>query len=225
MKILSLVYMKFIHFVTFLSFFHWKIVVNSSVPEFSAHLSTLDGPCQSGSSVEYSDYCSFQCDTGYILEGASSATCLESGGLSSSLPTCTSSYLYRELRTYETLQLYNYNNHKLQTSHWWSTSRQSFATLVFFFLSLFPCLLLSLLSVVTCSLPAFSSALSSSDTDCVAESQIDYSTVCTFQCDTGYDLVGDTSVTCEASGQLSTSLPTCQSKSTLYKASTHSGVK
>ena len=71
--------------------------------------------------------------------------------------------------------------------------------------------------VVTCSLPEFPSALSSPDTDCIAESQIDYDTTCTFQCDTGYTLVGDASTVCEETGDLSTSVPSCQSKHFYFK--------
>lgn len=74
------------------------------------------------------------------------------------------------------------------------------------------CVYLCLIAVVTCSLPTdFPSHLHSVEDHCAAGSAIDYSTTCSFACDTGYNLFGSTSLSCTESGAISTDLPNCTS--------------
>ena len=45
---------------------------------------------------------------------------------------------------------------------------------------------------------------------CLPDSPVDPDTVCEFECDPGYDLIGSSQVTCLADGQLSNDLPVCR---------------
>ncbi|XP_041475004.1 uncharacterized protein LOC121423655 isoform X2 [Lytechinus variegatus] len=129
-------------------------VVSCSIPELPSHSSTMTSQCNGGQSINYTQTCSFSCDTGYNLVGSSSVTCLANSSLSDSLPTC---------------------------------------------------------EIVTCSIPMFPANLTTPNTtQCGEEMVIDYNTLCMYECQPGYDLIGNTSIGCQANGELSADLPTCQ---------------
>nr|XP_054764800.1 E-selectin-like isoform X1 [Lytechinus pictus] len=128
-------------------------VVSCSIPEFPSRLSSMTSQCNGGQSINYTQTCSFSCDTGYNLVGSSSVTCLANSSLSDSLPTC---------------------------------------------------------EIVTCSIPMFPANLTTPNTQCGEEMMIDYNTMCMYECQQGYDLIGNASIGCQANGELSTDLPTCQ---------------
>ena len=62
-------------------------------------------------------------------------------------------------------------------------------------------------AVVTCDIPAFPTNINSS---CGENSLISYGTQCLFGCEPGYELQGESTLTCLASGSLSSDLPTCE---------------
>ena len=75
------------------------------------------------------------------------------------------------------------------------------------------CTSVSHVTVVTCSVPAvLPPNLSPLNSECPSGSTIDYNTTCAFACDTGYNTVDPTSVSCTESGALSPDLPACTGK-------------
>ena len=73
--------------------------------------------------------------------------------------------------------------------------------------------ILIVLAVVTCSIPAFPANLTTDNTQCGTEMRRNYNTSCMYECQPGYDLIGNSSVMCQASGALSADLPTCEGMS------------
>ncbi|XP_030851587.1 E-selectin-like [Strongylocentrotus purpuratus] len=67
--------------------------------------------------------------------------------------------------------------------------------------------------IVTCNIPAFPANLTTDNSQCGTEMRRDYNTSCTYECQPGYDLIGNSSVKCQASGALSADLPTCEGMS------------
>ncbi|XP_030851544.1 E-selectin-like [Strongylocentrotus purpuratus] len=67
--------------------------------------------------------------------------------------------------------------------------------------------------IVTCNIPAFPANLTTDNTQCGTEMMIDYNTSCMYECQPGYDIIGNSSVNCQASGALSADLPTCEGMS------------
>eukprot|EP00057_Strongylocentrotus_purpuratus_P025710 XP_011680184.1 PREDICTED: probable G-protein coupled receptor 112 [Strongylocentrotus purpuratus] len=64
--------------------------------------------------------------------------------------------------------------------------------------------------IVTCNIPAFPANLTTDNTQCGTEMMIDYNISCMYECQPGYDIIGNSSVICQASGALSADLPTCE---------------
>ncbi|XP_072172466.1 sushi, von Willebrand factor type A, EGF and pentraxin domain-containing protein 1-like [Diadema setosum] len=188
-------------------------VVTCTVPVLSLDLESPTEACSQGSIVEYNSTCEFRCGVGYNLVGSSSVTCQASGDLTA-LPTCqavtcTVGEFPAQLGSPTTGCVsggtVNFN-----------TTCQFVCSVGYYLVgsSLATCLSdgsLSLPScqVVTCTVPVLSPGLESPTEACSQGSIVEYNTTCEFRCGAGYNLVGSSSVTCQASGDL-TALPTCQ---------------
>ncbi|XP_041472545.1 sushi, von Willebrand factor type A, EGF and pentraxin domain-containing protein 1-like [Lytechinus variegatus] len=194
-------------------------IVSCSIPALPLRLSSMTSQCNGGQSINYTQTCSFSCDTGYNLVGSSSLTCLANSSLSDSLPTC-------EIETCGVPQLLS----PLSTSCpmgqqvAYNTSCE-FSCENGYTLQGMPSLTclasgnfsdeIPTCQIATCPLPGvFPQELSS--VDCDAGSSIDFNSMCTFECSEGYDLVGSSTITCQNNGQVSPSIPTCSGKLNPY---------
>ena len=65
-------------------------------------------------------------------------------------------------------------------------------------------------TVVTCPIPTFPPKLLTTELFCLNE-DVPYNTTCQFACDVGYNLTGDSSVTCLEDSSSSASFPSCKS--------------
>ena len=64
---------------------------------------------------------------------------------------------------------------------------------------------------VTCSIPDdFPSHVSPMNNECSSGSTVEYNTICSFACDTGYRSSDSTLISCTKSGALSADLPNCE---------------
>ncbi|XP_030851781.1 P-selectin-like [Strongylocentrotus purpuratus] len=196
-------------------------VVTCSIPDaLPSHLSSLNNGCTSSSTIEYGTTCSFACDTGYSTSDSTSISCTESGALSDDLPNCE--VVTCSIPDALPSHLSSLNNDCTSGSTIEYDSTCSFACDIGYNTSdstSISCTENGALStdlpnctVVTCSLPTdFPSHLRSVEDHCAAGSATDYSTTCSFACDTGYNLFGSTSLSCTENGALSTDLPNCTS--------------
>nr|XP_054764191.1 uncharacterized protein LOC129270881 isoform X1 [Lytechinus pictus] len=184
------------------------------VPQLLLPLSTS---CPMGQQVGYNTSCEFSCENGYTLQGMSPLSCLASGNFSNDIPTCN----------IVSCSLPEVFSEELSSS----VNCDAGSTIVFNTTCSFECSIgYSLIgventtcqtdgllsaavpycNVVTCSIPMFPANLTTSNTQCGEEMTIDYNTLCMYECQPGYDLIGNTSIGCQANGELSTDLPTCQ---------------
>nr|XP_054764801.1 P-selectin-like isoform X2 [Lytechinus pictus] len=191
-------------------------IVTCLLPEtFSQELSSVD--CDAGSSIDFNSLCTFECSEGHDLVGSSTITCQSNGEVSASIPTCS----------VVSCSLPEVFSEELSSS----VNCDAGSTIVFNTTCSFECYIgYSLIgvenitcqtdgllsaavpycNVVTCSIPMFPANLTTPNTQCGEEMMIDYNTMCMYECQQGYDLIGNASIGCQANGELSTDLPTCQ---------------
>ncbi|XP_078687146.1 uncharacterized protein LOC144919463 isoform X14 [Branchiostoma floridae x Branchiostoma belcheri] len=155
----------------------------------------------------YQDTVTFECNPGYTLNGATSATCRADGTWSDTVPTCTpvqcparaapangavsptGAVSYPNGVTFTCNTGYTLNGQATPTCQAAGTWSHPVPTC----------------QAVQCPVlnPPTNGALSPTGTR-------DYQTVVTFTCDPGYELVGATTTTCQADGRWSNSVPTCR---------------
>ncbi|XP_071485078.1 sushi, von Willebrand factor type A, EGF and pentraxin domain-containing protein 1-like [Diadema antillarum] len=186
-------------------------IVNCTVPQLSSQLESVDENCNTGSIITYNSSCEFSCAVGFNLTGDSSATCPASGELnlpSCEIVNCTVPQLPSQLESVDescnTGSIITYN------------SSCEFSCAVGFNLtgdSSVTCpasgeLKLPSCEIVNCTVPQLPSQLESVDESCNTGSIISYNSSCEFSCAVGFNLTGDSRVTCPASGELK--LPSCE---------------
>ncbi|XP_071481356.1 sushi, von Willebrand factor type A, EGF and pentraxin domain-containing protein 1-like [Diadema antillarum] len=186
-------------------------IVNCTVPQLPSQLESVDENCNTGSIITYNSSCEFSCAVGFNLTGDSSVTCPASGELnlpSCEIVNCTVPQLPSQLESVDescnTGSMITYN------------SSCEFSCAVGFNLtgdSSVTCpasgeLNLPFCEIVNCTVPQLPSQLESVDESCNTGSIITYNSSCEFSCAVGFNLTGDSSVTCPASGELN--LPFCE---------------
>eukprot|EP00057_Strongylocentrotus_purpuratus_P020905 XP_011675379.1 PREDICTED: E-selectin-like [Strongylocentrotus purpuratus] len=187
-------------------------IVSCSVPELPPRLSPMASQCDAGLSINYTESCLYSCDVGYNLVGSASVRCLANTSLSDFLPQC-------EVETCNVPQL----PPNLQSS---CTEGQNVAynTTCDFSCNLgydligmssLACLANGTFSddvptceIVACEVPQLPSNLLTSNVLCLGS--VTYNTTCHFVCDVGYNLTGESSVTCLEDTTLSAPLPSCE---------------
>ncbi|XP_041475406.1 P-selectin-like [Lytechinus variegatus] len=196
-------------------------VVTCHLPDvFHPNLSSVfNENCNEGSSIDFDATCTFECSEGYDLIGSESVTCLNDGSLSESVPKCnvvscsipelpsqlsamtsqcngSQSINYTDTCSYSCHEGYNLTGSNLVTCRANAALSPSLPTC----------------TVVTCPLPrVFPSFLYNTTTtnNCGEGEQILYSTSCSYNCKNGYNLTGNSTVTCLKNGDLSSDLPRC----------------
>ncbi|XP_030851535.1 E-selectin-like [Strongylocentrotus purpuratus] len=177
----------------------------------------MTSQCNAALSIHYTESCSYSCDVGYSLVGSASVTCLANMSLSDFLPSC-------EVETCNVPQLPpNLSSSCTEGQNVAYNTTCEFSCNTGYDLigmSSLDCLANRTFSddiptcqIVTCNIPAFPANLTMDNTQCGTEMMIDYNTSCMYECQPGYELVGNSFVICQASGVLSAELPTCEGMS------------
>ena len=135
----------------------------------------------------------YTCDTGYDLVGDTTRTCQNDGQWSGSEPTCQSKFVINFIPAIEVHV----------TPHGMLKFDQCFAPLL---AGLSNCL--SSYTVVDCG----NGTLNNPTDGQVSFTTTTFSSTATYSCNTGYNLQGVATRTCQADGIWSDSEPTCQSK-------------
>ncbi|XP_030832897.1 sushi, von Willebrand factor type A, EGF and pentraxin domain-containing protein 1-like [Strongylocentrotus purpuratus] len=170
----------------------------------------LIGSCDSNSTVDWSTECTFGCAEGYLFAGDDTTSCGVNGQLNGSLPTCTITCQvnYTSLVT-------NTNNACPAGINITEDTQCDFACPTGYNLigsSTVYCQSNGQLSdrigceIITCPVWNYTWPLIGS---CDSNSNVDWSTECTFGCAEGYLFAGDDTTRCGVNGQLNGSLPTC----------------
>nr|XP_054765047.1 P-selectin-like [Lytechinus pictus] len=184
------------------------------VPQILPPLSTT---CPMGQQVGYNTSCEFSCENGYTLQGMPSLSCLASGNFSDDFPTCN--IVSCSLPEVFSEELSSSVNCDAGSTIVFNTTCSFECSIGYSLIGVenITCQTDGLLSaavpycnVVTCSIPMFPANLTTPNTQCGEEMMIDYNTMCMYECQQGYDLIGNASIGCQANGELSTNLPTCQ---------------
>nr|XP_054774620.1 P-selectin-like [Lytechinus pictus] len=170
----------------------------------------VNSSCTPGEEVSLNQECAFSCPTGYDLTGQSSVTCTSSGNFSDPFPQCQivmcavtslgdqvnssctpgSQVNYEEECTFSCPTGYEL----VGPSSVNCTSSGNFS-------HSFPeC-------QVTCEVSELGENVNSS---CTPGEEVSLNQECAFSCPTGYDLTGQSSVTCTSSGNFSDPFPQCQ---------------
>nr|XP_054765085.1 LOW QUALITY PROTEIN: uncharacterized protein LOC129271848 [Lytechinus pictus] len=192
-------------------------IVQCFVPSFSERLISLESTCYERMYINFTDICYFGCDVGFDLIGNDTVTCGEDALLSSELPTCQVvscsipvlpprlstmttqchgglSISYTDTCSYSCDEGYNLIGSESVTCLA-NTSLSDF---------------LPTCEVVSCSIPVLPPRLSTMTSQCDGGQSINYTDICSYSCDVGYNLIGSESVTCLANTSLSDFLPTCE---------------
>ncbi|XP_063962896.1 uncharacterized protein LOC129271801 isoform X2 [Lytechinus pictus] len=184
------------------------------VPQILPPLSTT---CPMGQQVGYNTSCEFSCENGYTLQGMPSLSCLASGNFSDDFPTCN--IVSCSLPEVFSEELSSSVNCDAGSTIVFNTTCSFECSIGYSLIGVenITCQTDGLLSaavpycnVVTCNIPMFPANLTTPNTQCGEEIMIDYNTMCMYECQQGYDLIGNASIGCQANGELSTDLPTCQ---------------
>ena len=65
---------------------------------------------------------------------------------------------------------------------------------------------------ITCTVPTLTAGLQVSGSGCSEGSVVSFDSTCQYNCESGYTLQGDASVTCGSGGTFTPSIPTCDGK-------------
>nr|XP_054765083.1 P-selectin-like [Lytechinus pictus] len=191
-------------------------VVTCSVPQLLPPLSTS---CPTGQEVVYSTSCEFSCSPGFDIIGSTSLDCLVNGTLSGDIPTC-------EIRVCPIPEVFHPELSSVSNGNCSGRSSIDFDTTCTFECSEGYDLIgnesvkcqsngtlsesLPTCNVISCSIPVLPSHLSTLTSQCNGGQSINYTDICSYSCDVGYNLLGSESVTCLANTSLSDFLPTCE---------------